>query len=105
MSKLKVGDEAFITGAFLTKGNIGKKVRLIEFVPANGSVYYQDGYFDGHVTGCWIVESVSGEMLLRNAEGGVVKSNICACAPSHLAKERSKVSNLGSVIRLRTKFA
>lgn len=78
---LKAGDLALITGAFSVTENIGRSVELVEFVPPFGSVFRQDGYFDADAPGLWIV---TGEDLVRNAEGGKVISNLAGCDPQHL---------------------
>ncbi|MGR6476209.1 hypothetical protein ACUZXZ_10645 [Pseudomonas juntendi] len=78
---LKTGDLALIIGAFSVTENIGRSVELVEFVPPFGSVFCQDGYFDADAPGLWIV---TGEGLVRNAEGGKVISNLAGCDPQHL---------------------
>ena len=78
---LKPGDLALITGAFGITENIGRSVELVEFVPPFGSVFRQDGCFDAEAPGLWIV---TGEDLVRNAEGGKVISNLAGCDPQHL---------------------
>lgn len=78
---LKAGDLALIIGAFSVTENIGRSVQLVEFVPPFGSVLHQDGYFDADAAGLWIV---TGEDLVRNAEGGKVVSNLAGCDPQHL---------------------
>ncbi|MFJ4055792.1 hypothetical protein ACIPZC_20385 [Pseudomonas sp. NPDC089743] len=78
---LKAGDLALITGAFSVTENIGRSVELVEFVPPFCSVFCQDGYFDADAPGLWIV---TGNDLVRNAEGGKVISNLAGCDPQHL---------------------
>lgn len=78
---LKAGDLALIVGAFSVTENIGRSVRLVEFVPPFGSVFCQDGYFEADASGLWIV---TAEDLVRNAEGGKVVSNLAGVDPRHL---------------------
>lgn len=79
--KLKTGDHALIIGAFVLTENIGRSVELAAYVPPNGSLFWEDGYFDAGADGLWIV---TGEDLARNTEGGKIISNLAGVSPQHL---------------------
>lgn len=78
---LKIGDPALIIGAFVLTENIGRSVELVAYVPPNGSMFWEDGYFDAGADGLWIV---TGEDLARNTKIGKIISNLAGVSPQHL---------------------
>ena len=90
MSKFKAGDLALIVGAYTVTQNIGRQVELVSYVPPHGCDFVQDGEFEAGPEGLWVVRA---DGLIRNAEGGLVVSDLAGCAPNHLIPLRGDLQS------------